>query len=93
MAFRNFIVTSGILLSLTACSSSSRDSVVYSYPRHQLPAEPRYGTTAWVQPPVVVPSSVDSSGFNEGSAPLLKPADGPPRATSPKLPAAASRRY
>jgi len=83
----------GLILFLSACSSTT-EPVVYSYPKHQLPAEPRYGTTAWVQPPVVVPSSGDQSGFSEGNAPLLKPADSPVRATAPKLPpAASSRRY
>ncbi len=93
MAFKNCIIAAGMLLSFSACSTTSEEPVVYSYPRHQLPAEPRYGTTAWVQPPTVVPNNVDQSGFSEGEAPLLRPADGPPRAASPTLPKASARRY
>lgn len=92
-----FILTSCLFLGLTACSSSTttEEPIVYSYPKHQLPREDRYSTTAWVQPPTVVPHNIDQSGFSDSDAPLLKPADGPPKVASPTLPtpAGSSRRY
>ena len=84
-----------LLISLASCSSTGKNDEpeAFSYATRQLPREERYGTTAWVQPPTVVPQAVDSSGFGEVSdAPLLKPAETPPL-VAPKLPAARSRRY
>ena len=92
MALRKLIAL-GLVFSLSACSTTTvEEEVVYNYPRHQLPAETRYGTTAWVQPPTVVPHDFDNSGFSTGSAPLLKPSDNPVK-TNPRLPNSASRKY
>jgi hypothetical protein len=91
---RSFILAL-LVLNLTSCSSGLKkdEPETFSYATRQLPREERYGTTAWVQPPTVVPQAVDSSGFSEVSdAPLLKPAETPPL-VAPKLPAARSRRY
>ena len=94
MSFRNYLAA-GLILCLAGCSSSitQEEPIVYNYPKHQLPNEPRYGTTAWVPPPTVIPGDSDQSGFSAGEAPLLKPVDGVARGASPRLPSAQSRRY
>ena len=97
MRIRLSLVLILVTFGAVGCSwSSSGLEHDYKISHHQLPVEPEYGTTAWVQPPTVVPSDVEQSGFTEGGAPLIKPPDSPAPSsgTSPKLPrAASSRRY
>jgi hypothetical protein len=84
-----------LLLGLLACSRKRSDENVYSIASSQLPPEPVYGTSAYVQPPVVIPSGSGVS-VHSSNAPLLQPSviAGSSK-VSPKLPPArrSSRKY